>query len=311
MKRPGEAATDAEHTLERAIAAIADWQGRAVCYGPVAGGTTNANFRVEVEGAPQAFFVKVPGRGTELFIDRTAAIAASRQAHALGLGPEVHHFLADDGVEIGSFIEGRRACTNGDFQEPDVRAAAVGAYRTFNDGPRLGFTKTIFDMIDEHVDQVRRFGGKLPEDFAWLDREYRHARAALEAAGLDMVPCFNDPIAGNFMLGPDRSIMLVDYEYASDNDRCYDLAVWTGEMFFPEDVEHQVIEQYFGRVEPRIVARIAVHRALADLKWATWAMVQKQTSQLEFDYYKYGAWKYMRARAVMHDWRWEERLRSL
>ena len=84
-KRPGEAASDAERILESAIARIPEWQGRAVRYGPVAGGITNANFRVEVEAWPHAFFIKVPGRGTELFIDRAASIAASRQAHALGL----------------------------------------------------------------------------------------------------------------------------------------------------------------------------------------------------------------------------------
>ena len=32
-----------------------------------------------------------------------------------------------------------------------------------------------------------------------------------------------------------------------------------------------------------------VYKALGDLKWASWAMVQKRVSALDFDYRKYGA----------------------
>jgi hypothetical protein len=33
-------------------------------------------------------------------------------------------------------------------------------------------------------------------------------------------------------------------------------------------------------------------------------------SQIDFDFYKYGVWKHMRARAIMHDSRWELWLRQ-
>jgi hypothetical protein len=48
-----------------------------------------------------------------------------------------------------------------------------------------------------------------------------------------------------------------------------------------------------------------VFKALADLKWSTWAMVQNKVSQLDFDFFKYGVWKHMRARAVMRDPLWD------
>ncbi|MGO7165171.1 choline/ethanolamine kinase--aminoglycoside phosphotransferase, partial [Rhizobium johnstonii] len=131
------------------------------------------------------------------------------------IGPKIYEYLADRGVEIADYIEGRRACTNRDFQDPTVRKAVVGLYRTFNDSGRLPLTKTIFDMIDEHIEQVRELNGAFPIDFAWLYKQYRLARAALEASGIDLVACFNDPMAGNFMVAEDKSLMLIDYEYAS------------------------------------------------------------------------------------------------
>jgi hypothetical protein len=82
-------------------------------------------------------------------------------------------------------------------------------------------------------------------------------------------------------------------------------------MFFDEQVELELIEEYFGRVGPREIARVQLYKALADLKWSAWAMVQRSVSRIDFDFYKYGIWKYMRARTVMQDIRWESWLRQV
>ena len=98
--------------------------------------------------------------------------------------------------------------------------------------------------------------------------------------------------------------MLIDYEYASNNDRCYDIGIWFGEMFFEEGRELAFIEHYFSRVTTATVARIAVHKALADVKWALWSFVQQKVSTLPFDFFKYGTWKLMRHRTIIDDPRW-------
>jgi len=304
MKPLGQASTPLEQTLEAALARAAMFAGRDLRYAPVHGGISNSNFRVRVADQPGDYFVKIPGAGTELFIDRRAAFDASRKAAAAGLGPRVYEDLFDDGIEINDFINDRRTCTSSDLAQQDIRLAAIEAYRKMHAITPLSLQRTVFDMIDEHAAQVRDLKGWLPPDHAWLDRQYRLARAALTASGLDLVPCFNDPMPGNFMIGADGSIMLIDYEYASMNDRCYDLGIWFGEMFFTPEQEQELIEAYFGEVRPEILSRVTVHKALADVKWALWSFVQQKVSALDFDYFKYGQWKLMRLRAIMHapDW---------
>lgn len=304
-RRLGESESEAERDLEAALRRVDAWAGQEIRYSPVAGGISNPNWRVWVGASPGSFFVKIPGKGTEMFIDRAAALDASRKAASLGIGPKVYEFLAADGIEITDFIEGCRSCTHADFRNLDLCRTALDVYRRLHEASPLVLTKTVFDMIDEHIDQVKRLNGWVPPDFTWLNAEYQRARAALEASGLDLVPCFNDPMAGNFMVDDAGTIMLVDYEYASNNDRCYDLGIWFGEMFFDEATELVLIEHYFGRADTTTVARVAVHRALADVKWATWSMVQQKVSALDFDFFKYGVWKHMRARAVFQDPRWE------
>lgn len=304
MNQLGSARSEAEREIEAVIAKVADWNGRQIAYAPVTGGISNANWRVAVDGFERDFFIKVPGKGTEMFVDRQAAHDASLKAAACGYGAKVFGFLADDGIEIFEFVEDYRTSTNSDFLVSEVRVNALNALKAFNSEPPLRLTKTVFDMIDEHLDQVASLGGHEPPDITWMRVRYTEARQALEASGVDVVPCMNDTLAGNFMLNGDNAVMLVDFEYSSNNDPFYELGLWFGEMFFPPEIEDELLEIYFGRIDSRIRARLAIGKALADLKWSTWAMVQAQVSQLDFDFHKYGIWKHMRARQVMHDPRW-------
>lgn len=307
----GDASNEAERRAETAIKAVPGWTLQGLSYEPVPGGISNANWRIFLADRDRTYFLKVPGEGTENFIDRKAANNASMRAHEAGVGPEVVHFDPESGVEVFAFIEGLRTSTNGDFLDPVVRNNAVRALRSFNNAKGLDLQKTLMDMIDEHVGQVLALGGHFPQDFTWLNAKYREARAALEASGLDIVPCMNDTLAGNFLLDANDNVTLVDFEYASNNDRCAELALWFGEMFFDPETENEMIEAYFGKVERRIVARVTVFKALADLKWSTWAMVQNKLSALDFDYFKYGVWKHLRARAVMRDPRWGDWLKAV
>lgn len=311
-ERPlGSAATPAEERIEAAIAAVPGWSGRAARYAFVPGGLNNMNWRVRVAGAPSDYIVKIPGEGTELFIDRAVAHDAAVKAHRAGISPQVHHYLPDQRVEVATFLEGVRSANNGDFLLPEVRLNAVRTLRAFHQVPPLSLTKTLFDMIDEHFRQVEEVAAPEPPDIAWLKREYLRAREALEASGLDLVPCMNDTVAANFLLGEEGRVWLIDYDYASMNDRGYELALWFGEMFFTPEQEAQLIEEYFGRLDPQAAARIAVYKGLADVKWSTWAMIQHRISAIDFDFFKYGHWKHMRARSALHDPRWPDWLRQV
>jgi thiamine kinase-like enzyme len=147
----------------------------------------------------------------------------------------------------------------------------------------------------------------------WLMHRYNQAKSAFLASGLDLVPCFNDPMPGNFLIsaetGAPRPMKLIDYEFASNNERSYELGVLFAEMFFDEKLTEALIEQYLGEVRPQMIARVILNRALADMKWASWAVVNRKLNSWDFDYQKYGVWKYMRAHDVMYDPRWDSWLR--
>ncbi len=284
LRRLGEGTSAHERDLEQGVSRVPQWRGRDIRYAPMAGGLTNQNWIVDVENDSRRYFVKVPGAGSE-------------------------------GLEVTEFLEGYRACTNADFADPAIQGDVVALYSRLHAGIALGTTKTIFDMIEEHIDQGRQLGSHFPADMPWIEHRYRQAKAAFLASGLDLVPCFNDPMPGNFLVSDDMTILkpmkLIDYEYASNNERSYELGVLFAEMFFDEKLIVRLVEQYAGTARQQFVARVMVSRALADVKWATWAVVNRKLKDWDFDYQKYGVWKYRRAHDVMYDARWDNWLRTV
>lgn len=308
----GSARNDVERRVEAAVAAIEIWRGRHIQYAPVLGGLQNSNWRITVEGTDTRYFLKIPGDGSDTFIDRVLANEAARRAGEKGIGAELVYFDADTGVEVIEFLEGYRACTNGDFKDVAVAHQIIDIYRVLHDGGLLSVTKTMFDMIDEHLAQVGELGVRLPADAELILGEYQVAKSALLASGLDLAACHNDPMPGNFLVADDRPMKLVDYEFASNNERAYELALLTTEMFYTEERIIELVEDFYGRSDFGLLARVQVCGALADTKWGLWACVNQQLSSAwDFDYHKYGCWKLMRARLKMADPRWPFWLKSL
>jgi len=301
----GTARTNAERRVEQVLADITQWQGRSISYAPVLGGLQNSNWRITVEGADKRYFLKIPGDGSDAFIDRALANEAAQRAGERGVGAELVYVDSASGVEVIEFLEGYRACTNGDFKRPDIAHQIIDIYRVLHDGDNLSGTKTVFDMIDEHLEQAGEHGVRLPEDAELVLGEYRVAKAALLASGLDLVACHNDPMPGNFLIADGKPMKMVDYEFASNNERAYELAVLTTEMFYGEQRLLALVEDFYGSAEFGLLARVQVCGALADVKWGLWAVVNQQLNTTwDFDYHKYGVWKLMRARIKMTDPRW-------
>jgi thiamine kinase-like enzyme len=110
---------------------------------------------------------------------------------------------------------------------------------------------------------------------------------------------------GNFLIADAKPMKMIDFEFASNNDRAYELALLVTEMFYDEQQTLELIEAYYGSAAWSLIARVHVFGALADIKWGLWGCVNhKLNSAWDYDYHKYGVWKLMRARLKVADPRW-------
>ncbi|TCM60049.1 thiamine kinase-like enzyme [Acinetobacter calcoaceticus] len=278
------------------------------------GGLSNSNWLLDL--ADRHYFVKIFGEGTEQFIDRQLAYEALQQAHELGISPQIVCFDPEHRAEVTEFLDGYRPSVSSDFARKEFLQAAIAIYKKLHSAKSLNKTKTVFDMTDEHILQGDQLGAIRPYDFAGLMQKYQQAKSAFFASGLDLAPCHNDPMPGNFMVKMTandhiQSMKLIDFEFASNNERAYEVGVFLSEVFVDEPTSLELIEAYYGQVRDDLVARVYVARAVADMKWASWAVQQRQLSSWDFDYQKYGIWKYARARKLFNDPRWEAWVRMV
>lgn len=306
--------TATEDQINNAIAAVPGWDMSKVTRRQLDGGILNSNWLVTHDGTD--YFMKVFGVGSENFVNRQLSFDAATKAHALGISPKVEYFNPEKGAEVVEFLKGYRASTNADFVRKDFLGSVIDLYRQFNSCDPLPVTKDIFEMTDEHLEQGDALGAIRPADYQWLLYQYTRAKQAFMASGLDIVPCHNDPMPGNFMVklsGDDRilDMKLIDFEFSSNNERAYEIGVFLAEVFVDEQTMLEMIERYYGEARPELVARVWVARAVADMKWGSWAVQQRQMSDWDFDYQKYGIWKYARARMLFNDPRWNDWLRRI
>lgn len=294
---------DNEKDLLAVIDQIPDWRGKAVEYTPVVGGITNPNWKVSVEG--RAFFVKIPGRGTEAFIDRKNAHIASRIAQDLGIGARMCYSLEASGVEVFEWLEGYRGLNFGDVFSGEIFYKIIDTIRKFHryQNEALPLTQTPFEETYKYFRLARELGGYLPPEMERMEWMAHQIEAAVMVAGIPLVPCHNDFWTANFMLHTGSGqLKLIDYEYASMGDECYDFADISGTNYFTEAMDNEWIRYYYAGFNEEKFARMKLYKMLKDIGWSMWSLVQaKQSSVQNYDYYEWFGTKMCRLRQLWVD----------
>ncbi len=217
------AKTDIESVINR----VDKWKNCAICYNNVGNGITNINYLVKVD--KQSFFVKIPGAGTEDFIDRDNCHAASMIAMESSSGPDVFFYFEDTGVEIWEWLEGYRQLKFGDIYNSGIFKKIASVTRDFHRYRKkeLPLKQTLFDQARVMIRRTDAMGYKPP----WYDRIIfllDEIEDAVNTAGIDWSPSHNDLWTNNFMFNETTGDMkLIDFEYASMSDPYNDLGCYS------------------------------------------------------------------------------------
>ena len=97
---------------------------------------------------------------------------------------------------------------------------------------------------------------------------------------------------------------VVDWEYCGMNDPMWDLADLSIEGEFDAAQEEEMIRAYFGG-EPTAFerGRITIYKAMCDLLWTLWGLIQLANNNPATDFRAYADGRFARCRALMQtDW---------
>lgn len=279
-------------SVKAALEGMKLWQGRKLYAKPMSGGLSNANWFVD-DGSGRLCFIKVPDAATD-FVNRLAANAGSLRASELGIGAKVYEFDPHSGIEVTEFLNGYETCTTTSLRNRKQGLSVMSIYRQLHETELFGHTYTLFDQVDQHLAQIEELGMRLPSWAHVLSEDYPDIKARFMNSGLDLAPCHNDPMPGNFMV-KDGQMKIIDFEFCGDNDASCEVGLFLAEMFYDEEDSLPLIEASMGDTSKRSVARVQASRVIGDFKWGMWGLISSQLKPGSFDYGKYGTWKLMRA----------------
>jgi thiamine kinase-like enzyme len=265
------------------------------------GSLTNRVYRVEAGG--RRWCLRVPGKGTEAYIDRKVERTNARAAAAAGVSPEVLFFDDSDGLMVTAYIDGCATMTPATF--PATAGAPARAGRAFRalhrSGQTFAFRFELFAMIDGYLAHLDKLGAELPEGYHDVVGEAGAVRAALAAHELPLAPCHCDPLCENF-LDDGRRMWIVDWEYSGMNDPMWDLGDLSVEAGFGPAHDRAMMEAYFdGPPSAFDHGRMVIYKAMCDLLWTLWGLIQVANKNPVDDFWAYALNRFARCKALMAD----------
>lgn len=297
---------ETENRLRASLSSIPSLAGYT---GPVErlGGLTNLVFRVGDA------CVRLPGAGTEEYINRAHEAVAARAAADAGVSPDIIHADPETGIMATRFIEGATTMTPGGFRNDisTVRRAGEAFHRLHTSGAKFPFTFELFAMIDEYLAILSTKDVELPAGYHDVVSEAQIVRAALARNPARLVACHCDPLCENFLDTGDR-IFIVDWEYSGMNDPMWDLGDLSVEGGFDADQDQILLEAYSGGAPAATDrARMVIYKAMCDLLWTLWGLIQLANGNPAEDFRAYADGRFARCRKLMASDEFADSLRIL
>jgi thiamine kinase-like enzyme len=262
------------------------------------GGLTNRVFKVSTGSGN--YCLRLPGAGTEAYINRTIERANAEAAAAAGVSPQVVHF-GDDGVMVTRYIEGSKTMTAEEFlNTPGAVERAGVAFRELHDKSKpFAFRFELFSMIDDYLKVLSGLGAELPEGYHEVVAEAEGVRKALAAHPVDLRACHCDPLCENFLDTGER-MWIVDWEYSGNNDPMWDLGDLSVEGNFDAAMDRRLLEAYFaGTPSAFDSGRMVIYKAMCDLLWTLWGLIQHANKNPVDDFWAYAVNRFERCKRLM------------
>jgi thiamine kinase-like enzyme len=283
-------------SIDEVVAGIESWRGRDAAVIPLAGGLTNRNYAVTVEG--RRFFVRLPGPHTGLLaVDRANELHNTRAAAATGVGATVVDALPRHGVIVLDWIDGQ-TMSNEAFAAAGMPARVGASLRRLHAGPRFLHDFDMFRLVEFYLRVVDERGMPIPAGYRDAMPRIPMIEAALAARPLPTVPCHNDLLAENY-LDDGATLRIVDYEYSGNNDPTFELGNTCQELGWDEDRIELLCAAYFGAADERLIARMKLQMVMSDVGWTLWAAIQAAVSPIDYDFWGWAEERWGRAAAKL------------
>lgn len=265
------------------------------------GGLTNLVHRVEI--GDQSVIVRIPGDGTEEYIDRAVEANNAEMAARAGVSPEVLFARPDTGLMISRTVPDIETMTPYLFHTRMGSPARAGKAlsKLHNSGEQFQFRFELFSMIDEYLAILSTKNMDLPKGYDEVVAAAAPVKEVLANANVSLAPCHCDPLCENFL--DDGEIMwIVDWEYSGMNDPLWDVGDLSVEAGMTPAQDAELMHAYFGRAPTAAeTGRMVIYKAMCDLLWTLWGLIQHADGNPAEDFWAYAITRFDRCKTLTQD----------
>ncbi|MCF6316135.1 MAG: phosphotransferase family protein [Marinosulfonomonas sp.] len=262
------------------------------------GGLTNLVYRID--NTDENLIVRIPGDGTDDYIDRAVELHNAQAAHLAGVSPEILWADGQIGVMISRCITAE-TMTPAQFSSRDGSPARAGVAlaELHNSGQEFRFRFELFTMIDDYLKILAGKDTALPVGYSDIVKAAQPVKQALADNPALLTPCHCDPLCENF-LDDGVKMWIIDWEYSGMNDPLWDLGDLSVEAGFTSAQDIEMLQAYFG-TEPSgaQIGRMVIYKAMCDLLWTLWGLIQHADNNPAEDFWAYATGRFERCKRLM------------
>ena len=263
------------------------------------GGMTNIVHLVEAENIN--LIVRIPGKGTEDYINRTFEYNNAMAAWRAGISAEIIWADVENGIMVSKAINGIETMTPKLFtsREGSPARAGLALAKLHNSGETFDFHFDLFNMIDDYLNILSSKNAELPDGYHNIVEAAKPVKEALVANPMPLAPSHCDPLCENF-LDDGINMWIVDWEYSGMNDPMWDLGDLSVEAGMDENQENEMLIAYFGK-DPTAAqkGRVIIYKAMCDLLWTLWGLIQHADKNPAEDFWAYSIERFERCKKLM------------
>lgn len=261
-------------------------------------GMTNKSYLFNFD--EKRYVIRIPGEGTDRFIDRSVEQVNSKEVFLLGFSPTYPiAFNSATGTQLTLFVEEFRSFEFENFYQDNLIEQIAQLLKKIHTSPLL-FKNSV--SLFERMDQLELY---LLEKEIFLPMEYFSLRMALQNQEhldcFEKLPSHGDPVPSN-IIKLDGKLMLFDWEYSGLNDPAYDLAFLSTVMNYSHEQDESLLHYY--KVEPMsiLMEKIIYFKPIIETWLGLWGLLQTVScndSQKDF-FNTFSAVRFNRANKILH-----------
>jgi thiamine kinase-like enzyme len=257
--------------LEAIVAAVPELAGQVLETSELGGGLSNTSVKVVTPAGVYA--VRMFIESALLPIDRDAEHANSVLAAESGVGARVVAYLPEHAAMVLEFVEGVPQ-TGEHLRRGEKPLQVARTLRRLHGGKRFAADLDLFAVERGYLRLAIERGISLPAGYCELRDRVAAIERALAARTVELRPCHNDVTPGNFIDVGQDELRLIDYEYAANNDACFDLGgVWVESGMSLAQLEAMIAE-YHDEQRAEQVARARLWAIVSRYSFALWAAIK-------------------------------------